>query len=71
MSNLNSGLDALGTGHPGPEAGILSDLADHPGIKMKPAFLRGIGALVFQMSSAHLLSVNKPIYDLHALDAHV
>jgi hypothetical protein len=71
MSNSNSGLDALGTGHPGPESGILSDLADHPGIKMKPAFLRGIGALAFQMSRAHLLSVNKPIYDLHALDAHL
>jgi hypothetical protein len=69
MSNSNSGLDALEQVIQGQEVGFY--LADHPGIKMKPAFLCGIDALAFQMSSAHLLSVNKPIYDLHALDAHL
>jgi hypothetical protein len=67
MSNSNSGLDAQVI--QGQEVGLY--LADHPGIKMKPAFLCGIDALAFQMPSTHLLSVNKPIYDLHALDAHL
>jgi hypothetical protein len=66
MSNSNSELDALGRGLLGSGGEDFIGLGED-----EASVYRGIGALAFQMSCGHLLSVNKPIYDLHALDTHL
>jgi hypothetical protein len=56
----------MGEDFQGEEARILSDLAE-----MKPAFIAELARWHFKCLGRTLLSVNKPIYDLHALDTHL